>query len=114
MEKLEQILKRCEAAAPGPWRCQTGGYDIEVSSVNEQMIIHSVNGHKAIRLLEDDGEFIAHSRTDLPLVVKALQRAMDALEKMKCCRHVEVCDETANCSIRREALAEIEAMLGEK
>lgn len=56
MKRLDDILKRCEAAPRGPLEI-IGLKDAPVEAV----------------------EFYAHARTDLPLVVEALQKALRAL-----------------------------------
>ena len=68
---LDAIRVRCEAAAPGPWvrdkleiRSFVGG--------RCQMLIYDEGGHD-----EQDAEFIANARTDIP----ALLAYIDGLER---------------------------------
>jgi hypothetical protein len=72
-------LERAEKATSGPWKMSGSGFNLEVSSPKENLIIHSVNGHKAIRWHEVDVEFIAHSRTDVPELARRLKRAVEYL-----------------------------------
>lgn len=86
MKKLDDILNRCEAATQGPWitnepacfNTYPGVYLIIGNRPNtddEKIVINDDEAKK------EDLEFAAHARTDLPLVVKALQKAVEILER---------------------------------
>ncbi len=105
MTRLLEILKRCEAATPGPW--ETYGQDDDGkgqfvasktthSGCGEDDNSHSTIGACAPKKVftfevvdasyghacnyHENAEFIAHARTDLPLVVRALKVAICRLE----------------------------------
>ena len=66
MKKLEEIRSRAEKATEGPWELRGGGewihpFGIEVGPMDEGEIPVA------------DAEFIAHSRTDVPKLVAALE-----------------------------------------
>ena len=79
MKKLEEIRARAEQATLGPWR--TGGDSEEYRSAYVETT-WAVDGEHT-ELVTDylkpaDAEFIAHSRTDVPKLVTALE-AVEAL-----------------------------------
>ncbi len=74
MKKLEEIRARAEKATPGPWR--TGGDCEEYRSAYVETT-WAVDGEHT-ELVTDylkpaDADFIAHSRTDIPKLVAALE-----------------------------------------
>lgn len=96
---LGAIEARCAAATPGPWYIVWGGY-------RGNSICHSVpgrvyNGNKWIedskqpldekianmanpkRLSEDDAEFIAHARQDIPALIAEVRRLQEENERMR-------------------------------
>lgn len=94
-ERLESILKRCEAAPTGPY------------------VFHEYN------------KGWVNICTDLPLVVKALQKAVIQLERISNfqpwdtsknpgCGSSEYSMSGYKSTIAEQTLAEIEALLGEK
>lgn len=91
MKRLDDILKRCEAAPRGPLEI-IGLKDAPVEAV----------------------EFYAHARTDLPLVVKALEKTMEALKFYSEMRFNRDKMEwmPGNPDKATNVLAEIEALLG--
>ncbi len=120
MTRLDEILKRCEAATAGPWR-----FGLDTPS---RGYLHANKIILADNVYMKEGEFISRARTDLPLVVAALQKAVKALtdidhemglssehcggttgEKYKFALYVvyELRDRAA------KTLAEIEKLLGE-
>lgn len=85
---LEEIEKRCRAASPGPWKAHewygndAGGWRAvgphHYGDDDEDG--NPPDGH-AHSKAKADSHFIAHARTDLPKVVKALREAIDGLIK---------------------------------
>jgi hypothetical protein len=86
MKRLDEILKRCEAATKGNFPRNKFGF------------VH-----------EEDERFVRYARTDLPLVVKALQTAVEAIGELTHPR-----DSQYSTAIAEHVLAEIEALLEEK
>lgn len=135
MKRLEDILARCEAATKGPWIVIGEDDDgkgqflvhsnTEQAGCDEEDSGHGTIGHtEAVFQITDasyghagnyheNAEFIAHARTDLPLVTKALQKAMEALRNRipRESAYNQLWDETAQFAA--STLAEIEALLGE-
>src|SRR3990167_8963450 len=81
---LAAIRARCEAATPGPWRASENGRG--VPSVVGKIIValyglHDGNGifSKAAANIT----FIAHARTDLPLLLARLEEMRTGLEKIQ-------------------------------
>lgn len=136
MKKLEEILKRCEAATPGPldgkW-APNGGLPGEVLNwpIARNDLVRGypdtpMNGLIATVYLKENQEFFAHARTDLPCVTKALQLALEALKKLHNKSYIfahshpdslnkrdyEKLREVDNFALN--ALVEIEKIMGEK
>lgn len=131
MTRLEEILKRCEAATKGPWvvigEDDNGKGQFLVHSntqqagCNEEDSGHGTIGHtEAVFQITDasygyasnyheNADFIAHARQDLPLVVQALQKAVGYIKYDTCTcdyQHQYTCEKC-------ETVAEIEALVGD-
>lgn len=84
MKRLDEILARCEAATPGPWESTSSLPVYAVSGPTYDVV--SATGREYRRRFGwhgcefEDAEFISHSRTDLPLVVQALKKAVAMLQ----------------------------------
>lgn len=105
--KLDEMRKRCEAATPGPWEY------LKPSDIGGQAIV-LMNGPAIVPngwgLLGDDGRFIAAARSDLPLLISALEVCLGALHA----HHTEWgTNENCNaeCSATCRAIAKAEALL---
>ncbi len=129
MTRLDEILKRCEAATPGPWELDYGNWEVE--SKHPEHRRHAICGvdWSCRGFNEEEGkihpyqdaEFIANARTDLPLVVAALKKAVEALEIVKSISYESkraIKDHVLRHSLTEieegtnQTLAEIEKMLG--
>lgn len=89
--RLTEIEKRADAATEGPWKVVDHCY-VQVphrffgSEYTPGLLWHfidtaNINKNTAC-FYNEDAEFIAHSRTDIPFLVKALREAVSALEKL--------------------------------
>lgn len=74
MSALSEIRSRAEAAAAGPWRIERR--DLSLWVLSEDQMLEANLGYVGNRP-ERNAEFIAHSRTDIVLLVNAL----DAVER---------------------------------
>jgi hypothetical protein len=84
LKKLcKQVLELDAKATKGPWINKRDGFDVEVSSEDEALILHSVKGHKAIRMGDSDSELIAHYRTTAVKLAKVALR-MDIRLRESC------------------------------
>lgn len=100
-------------ATKGPWLNQRDGYDVEIRSKDESLIIHSVNGHKAIRLCESDSDFITFARNHWDEMLDLLERqgkALDVATKEIIC----LCPDDSRVCSGCLALASIETILAGK
>ncbi len=98
-ERLEEMKARCEAATPGPWTTTYGGVGYGVvapedpRSVPQEETTWRPDGLIVVAKLDgsigehgeesDNGDFIAHARTDIPWLreqVERLQATVDALK----------------------------------
>lgn len=103
MKRLDEILKRCETATPGPWHegCAT------VMSDKGSIIADFCGHNQEIIKAGEDSIFTSHARTDLPLVVEALQKALTALNA-----YATVEELMHRGKYALTCIAEIEALLG--
>ena len=90
MTRIQEIEARAEAAMAGPWRCGAGPYgwddgivqsDVEVTFSSGVVLTNS--GHGGTSLSDDDGDFIAHTRSDIPWLLAELR---DSEEKLTAVR----------------------------
>ena len=136
---LEQFLKDaeriCEEATEGPWKLRSNGYapdpnendlgdyDVEISDT----AILPFGPYRCTGTDKNKGNasFIAHARADLPLALKMLRRAVEALDEMNGQFEVEICpcecgreEPSKGCDNHiclQEALSDLEQMAnGEK
>lgn len=84
----QQVLERAEKATPGPWTPEYGVSMRSAWSIENPMrrVALYLDGTKNIALdeetseVEENLEFIAHSRTDLVEACKRLERAIEELK----------------------------------
>ncbi len=70
-ERLEEIRGRVEAATPGPWEFWTGGtfvsrYQDYATVICDTLLDAEMRGRLPKGHSENNGQFIAHSSTDVP------------------------------------------------
>lgn len=86
-DKLREIEERCEKATEGPWFYDWGNWEIEsrsdssfrtsVCSMTPEDRL-SCDGQEQNPVdSSDDGEFIAHARTDIPKLLKVIEKLME-------------------------------------
>jgi hypothetical protein len=87
---LSAIEAREKDATPGPWVQDIDEHTYARYVVHGERIIVSESATSPSKQtgLIADWEFIAHARTDVPRLVKALRQAMDAIDYwgLKTCR----------------------------
>ena len=91
MLDLPAILKQAEAASEAPWWRRR---DIDFSILGPPDDEHGGDLVIARASVNEDAEFIAAARTNVPLLVAALQEAQGKLENTQCPvhnRHWSVC-----------------------
>jgi hypothetical protein len=77
-DDLANIEARAEAATEGPWEVRIApdfNYDVRVPYVDDDPT--------STAYIEDDAEFIAHARTDVPRLVRALREAWAAEKRVR-------------------------------
>jgi hypothetical protein len=67
---LDAVQARADAATPGPWRLTDGGWG-EFVQDSEGRELWALRHTPEVA----DAEFVAHARTDVPLLVAALREA---------------------------------------
>lgn len=111
-KRIKEIKNRCDNATEAPWRLL---HSVEEYGFNKAKEINRVLFPKegALDTSRSDGEFIAHSRTDIPFL-------LDQLQKYK--RAVEIAREALKehhrnimeCGVYDDALTEIDKILGKE
>jgi hypothetical protein len=87
-EQLKEIQSRCEKATPGPWTgFENGawggqGFGVSTTQVSEgsntkEWFIVESNSERA----SNNALFIAHSRTDIPLLLEEIKRLQRIISK---------------------------------
>lgn len=89
--RLEEIKSRYASANPGPWIIEKGGYSGQNWMVagfgtcerygenyTVQVTTDGVNASRLCGDAEDDAEFVAHARNDVPWLVQQLEKLMEA------------------------------------
>lgn len=79
---LDHVRAYCEKATEGPWQCDSD-FDIISSKFNPPEEQHHglYETVCAVSYGSPDGPFIASSRTDLPLIIAALEEAWKSIEE---------------------------------
>ena len=70
MQKLDEMQARCDAATEGPWEAE-GSQVRRIDSLVAAVRDHSVSERRP------DAEFIAASRTHMPLLINALKAVLE-------------------------------------
>lgn len=81
---IAEIKERVAAATPGPWKHDWGNWDVE--GPNRENIADISSGYRyqepdksfhSKADPHDDAEFIAHARTDIPLLLERIEQLED-------------------------------------
>lgn len=90
---LSEIKARCEAASPGPWNMDL--HSNEIMMEGYQSIAKPFSLHVSLEQRDLNGFFIAHARTDIPLLLDEIDQLKAQVEAQQ-----EWIDATvANCSV---------------
>lgn len=90
-ERLKEIKARYAHTNPGPWIVERGAHtgqnwmiaDFGICERDDkyytvQVTTDSVNASRLCGDAEDDAEFVAHARADVPWLVQQLEKLMEA------------------------------------
>lgn len=94
-DKLAEIQERVDAATEGKWWVRDSRTCSGINSPNKKWGYTDKSGKTAFTIRagksqglavlfdnnENNADFIAHSRTDIPLLLKMLRRAVEGLER---------------------------------
>ncbi len=82
-KRLAEIQARCEAATEGPWEeCKEAGADIVGNK--DTIILEICRGVKTEAILRDNNlQFIAHARQDLPDCLDEIKRLRGELRRFE-------------------------------
>jgi hypothetical protein len=82
-EHLNEVRRRCDAATSGPWISSVEGRD---HMSGDSVIIRGVDGAEEdlylIGAIEEDQDFIAHARQDIPLLLDEIARLRKPLSNI--------------------------------
>lgn len=70
--QLKEVKERESKATPGSWKYD--GYGEQVRTDDDQFKIADIRGIGAGLPIDDNGQFIAHARTDIPLLIAEVER----------------------------------------
>lgn len=82
---IEQIKARAEAATPGPWsyyKTISGDYLIELPADDGAPLAH-IHLHQGKDEQGRNAAFIAHARTDIPLLIQEIDRLQAELLSLR-------------------------------
>lgn len=93
-EQQQAAQARCDAATPGPWtflpgdtECNPGDeehpFQVEGAWIEEWFKHDVEDGDGRSIMLNCDGRFCAHSRTDLPAALAEIRRLEAEIERLK-------------------------------
>ena len=84
-EALGRIRRRCEAATLGPWTCdhQEAVRCVAVVEHEKPEFNTYINAQIGRSDTEEDGEFIAHAREDIPLLVAEIEELRADFAKLR-------------------------------
>ena len=97
-QRIKEIKERMEKSTPGPWFKTKDCYVVQTNHITRDVWTIADCLHDP----ENDGHFIAHSRSDIEFLVKALDIAVNNLTRM----HIE----DAYPNLATEALDKIEEL----
>ena len=111
--RLKEIRERADAATAGKWLRSENS--LGIFSAEKPICIvesnHKRDGQNIYREWEprDNAEFIAHSRTDIPALLDALEVALKFIEEEECC----ICDSQHQyacvvCELKEEIAKKLE------
>ena len=92
MQKLNEMQARCDAATEGPWEHlnprNTYNHAV-VDSHGEDL----ANDYEGVWYFEEDAEFIASARTDMPRLIDALKAVLELHQPVPYAQGSDYCDE---------------------
>lgn len=79
-DRLQEIKERAEKATPGPWDsvCSSGAIRHVVRNVDHDSYCSNESNHETFG--KYDGEFIAHSREDIPWLIREIEAAKERIK----------------------------------
>lgn len=78
-EQLQEIRERAEQATPGPWRYQSWEWRI-YSPPGTQLSLDWLASVEGSAIPDADGDFIAHAREDIPVLLAEVERLRKLLD----------------------------------
>lgn len=79
-ERLDAIKARAAAATEGPWetvRVYDNVYEVQLPDSPKPTESHFATSDLQNRFLRNDAEFVAHARTDVPVLVAAVEAVLE-------------------------------------
>ena len=85
-DKIDEIRARCEAATPGKWEADYNtpfSTDVTGIMADEGYVILADGGFDDEYPREEDAEFIAHAREDIPYLIELLAEQDAEIKRLK-------------------------------
>ena len=79
-ERLREIEQRCEKATPGPWKAS--GVDVNTAEF-DYLVCGSCDYYPFVHWSDDDAEFVANAREDIPYLLGVIKEQAERIEKFK-------------------------------
>lgn len=83
--RLDAIKARAAAATGGPWetvRVYDNVYEVQLPDAPKPTESHFATSDLQNRFLHNDAEFVAHARTDVPVLVAAVEAVLELHEEV--------------------------------
>jgi len=104
--QLDAIKARAEAATEGPWetvRVYDNVYEVQLPDAPKPTESHFATSDLQNRFLHNDAEFVAHARTDVPVLVAAVEAVLELHKEVgswrsgvyQCGQCAELCHSTS-------------------
>ena len=116
---IEGARKRADAATPGPWKAVSDGHESAILGVcnpySIRIVVESENHHRTLGyrqnrggvVTQDDAEFIASARQDVPALCDTLESFVRQREEL-----LAYCRESAHGTNHCDTIAAIFRILG--
>lgn len=109
-EELERIRERVENATRGPWRATgDGGITFPLGNSGSYAPIVSFAEDEAF-IVEDDAEFAAHAREDVPSLLAEVERLKAVIDKVLALATIHTrCEYISDCTRLSDVLSVLDA-----
>ena len=76
---LKEVKQRVSGATEGPWKFHHHKWKYPIMNKHQHIIVSKTNG------IDDDADFIAHSRQDIEMLLEMVEECTKQYTDMSCC-----------------------------